>query len=145
MSTSKSKLQCCHYAKSFKPLILKLKVDTITCTHTPYTIHCTHTLYSYTVLIHCTPYTIHHTPYTINTVLKVDTHRNVGADISFVSMFPAEEEYLYPPLTHLKPVGEADLIGKDKNVIGRLVTVVPSFPNIDLAESGPNQGYAVSI
>jgi hypothetical protein len=90
MSTSKSKLQCCHYAKSFKPLILKLKVD---------------------------------------------THRNVGADISFVSMFPAEEEYLYPPLTHLKPVGEADLIDKDKNVIGRLITVVPSFPNIDLAES----------
>jgi hypothetical protein len=89
MSTSKSRLQCCHYARSSQPLILKFRVE---------------------------------------------THRNVGADISFVSMFPSEEEYLYPPLTHLKPVGEADLVDKDKNVIGRLVTVVPSFPNIDLAE-----------
>ena len=29
-----------------------------------------------------------------------------GPQISFLSAFPAEEEYLFPPLTYLQPIGE---------------------------------------
>ena len=33
---------------------------------------------------------------------RVET-RYRGADIAFLSAFPAEEEYLFPPLTYLEP------------------------------------------
>ena len=29
-----------------------------------------------------------------------------GADISFLSVFPGEQEVLYPPLTYMRPIGE---------------------------------------
>ena len=29
-----------------------------------------------------------------------------GADLTYVSCFPAEAEVLYPPLTFLRPIGE---------------------------------------
>ena len=33
-----------------------------------------------------------------------------GADISWCSAFPAEKEYLYPPLTYLKPTGRREVV-----------------------------------
>ena len=30
-----------------------------------------------------------------------------GADLTFLSAFPGEREFLYPPLTYLQPVGPA--------------------------------------
>ena len=32
-----------------------------------------------------------------------------GADLTFLSAFPGEKEYLYPPLTYLQPVKPARL------------------------------------
>jgi len=100
MSTSASKYQSLLYAKSRRPMIMRLRVV---------------------------------------------THRNVGADISFVSMFPGEKEFLYPPLTHLKPVQDADLVSSTNKVIGKLVTVIPSFPNIDLADAEDQDPITTTI
>ena len=33
-----------------------------------------------------------------------------GADISFLSAFPGEREYLYPPLTFLQPTGRREVV-----------------------------------
>mgnify|MGYP006166640603 CR=1 FL=1 len=33
-----------------------------------------------------------------------------GADISFLSAFPGEAEYLFPPLTYLRPTGRKEVI-----------------------------------
>ena len=35
---------------------------------------------------------------------------NRGADVSFLSAFPNEKEYLYPPLTYLKPTGRKEVV-----------------------------------
>ena len=37
--------------------------------------------------------------------LATDSFIKCGADISYLSAFPAESEYLYPPLTFLQPTG----------------------------------------
>ena len=38
-------------------------------------------------------------------MLVTDSFRERGADLTFLSAFPAERECLFPPLTHLRPVG----------------------------------------
>ena len=48
----------------------------------------------------------------------------LGADISWVSMFPGEAEVLYPPLTYLKPMFKQEI----RNLGGTVITVKPSFP-----------------
>ena len=43
-----------------------------------------------------------------------------GADIRYLSCFPGEREYLYPPLIYLQPAGEAktvQLAGRSLNVL----------------------------
>ena len=40
--------------------------------------------------------------------IKTPTFMTRGADISFLSAFPAESEYLYPPLTYLRPTGRIE-------------------------------------
>ena len=39
-------------------------------------------------------------------LFKLQTHSSMerGADLTFLSCFPGEREYLYPPLTYLQPV-----------------------------------------
>ena len=37
--------------------------------------------------------------------IRSNCFANRGADISFLSAFPAEQEFLYPPLTFLRPTG----------------------------------------
>ena len=37
--------------------------------------------------------------------LETESFRERGADLTFLSAFPAERECLFPPLTHMRPVG----------------------------------------
>jgi hypothetical protein len=37
--------------------------------------------------------------------IKVDDFMSMGADLQFLSAFPSEAEFLYPPITYLKPTG----------------------------------------
>jgi hypothetical protein len=46
-----------------------------------------------------------------------------GADVSWLSVYPAEAEILYPPLTYLKYVKTTPI----KNSNGFVVEVKPSF------------------
>jgi len=54
---------------------------------------------------------------------KVDSPMDLGADIKWVSMFPREEEFVYPPLTYIKQLFVQDI----KHLAGHVITVVPSF------------------
>lgn len=36
--------------------------------------------------------------------LRTDNFMDRGVDLSWLSAFPHEKEYLYPPLTYLKPI-----------------------------------------
>ena len=49
-----------------------------------------------------------------------------GADISFLSVYPGEKEWLYPPLTYLRPIkmSEETIGGK----VYMVVEVEPVFP-----------------
>ena len=52
-----------------------------------------------------------------------------GADISYLSAFPAEEEVLYPPLTYLAPTGHVErLEAGDGATCLTVVDVMPHFP-----------------
>jgi len=55
---------------------------------------------------------------------KVDSPMDLGANIAWLSLFPTEEEYVYPPLTYIKVLFTQEI----KNVPGSVVTVTPSFP-----------------
>ncbi len=39
---------------------------------------------------------------------RVDNIKQFGADVSWLSAFPQEEEILYPPLTFLQPTGRVE-------------------------------------
>lgn len=58
--------------------------------------------------------------------IKIDSPMDMGADISWLSLFPEEREILYPPLTFLQPVRTQPIRDVPN---GRLVTVKPSFPS----------------
>jgi hypothetical protein len=57
-------------------------------------------------------------------LLKVEATSlmDCGADIGWLSMYPAEKEVLFPPLTYLRPVGEPVL--EDGCTV---ITVQPRF------------------
>jgi len=62
--------------------------------------------------------------------IKVESPMEYGADISWLSTVPQEEEVLYPPLTYLRPISVQRLsseAGKDSR--GQVVLVKPSFPS----------------
>ena len=42
--------------------------------------------------------------------IRCSSFMNRGADVSFLSAFPNEKEYLYPPLTYLKPTGRKEVV-----------------------------------
>merc|ERR1719473_57135 len=42
--------------------------------------------------------------------LHADSFITRGADISYLSAFPAESEFLFPPLTYLKPTGAKPVV-----------------------------------
>jgi hypothetical protein len=52
-----------------------------------------------------------------------DDFMSCGADVSWVSVYPSENEVLYPPLTFLKYDGTTPIL----NSSGMVVDVKPSF------------------
>jgi hypothetical protein len=52
-----------------------------------------------------------------------DDFMSCGADVSWLSVYPAEKEILYPPLTFLKYDGTTPIL----NSTGVVVDVKPSF------------------
>ena len=42
--------------------------------------------------------------------LETESFRERGADLTFLSAFPAERECLFPPLTHMRPVGAPHIV-----------------------------------
>jgi len=58
--------------------------------------------------------------------LRTDSFMARGASIAFLSVFPAEEEVLFPPLSYLNPTGKEEVLRHgDRSV--RVVEVVPHF------------------
>ena len=49
--------------------------------------------------------------------IVADNFVHRGADISWLSAFPAEKEYLYPPLTYLQPTGRRESVHFDEDEI----------------------------
>ena len=50
--------------------------------------------------------------------IHTDSFIKCGADISYLSAFPAEQEFLYPPLTFLKPTGRSEVVKVTPHVWG---------------------------
>jgi hypothetical protein len=56
---------------------------------------------------------------------------SLGADLRWISAFPAEAEVLFPPLTYLKPTGRTDRVeAVDRNGHPVAITVVEVKPFI---------------
>ena len=49
-------------------------------------------------------------PHSLLFKIRTPSFMQRGADISFLSAFPAEREFLYPPLTFLKPTGRKETV-----------------------------------
>ena len=43
-------------------------------------------------------------------VLTINNYVQMGADVSWLSAFPAEAEVVFPPLTYLQPTGRTEII-----------------------------------
>ena len=62
-------------------------------------------------------------------MLRVESFMALGADLSYLSAFPHEQEFLYPPLTYLKPTGKTyDYVHADGSIY-TIIEVVPMFPS----------------
>ena len=59
--------------------------------------------------------------------LETDSFRERGADLSFLSAFPGEAEVLYPPLTHLAPTSDKQIVKSDGGVEFAVIEVRPTF------------------
>ena len=53
---------------------------------------------------------------------------NLGCDLSELSCFPHEKEYLYPPLTYLQPTGGTHTLKRGETTY-TVVDVEPAFPS----------------
>jgi hypothetical protein len=58
--------------------------------------------------------------------LVTDSFFNRGPDISFLSAFPTESEFLFPPLTYLQPTGRTQKVHVD----GTTFEVIDVKPNL---------------
>ena len=60
--------------------------------------------------------------------LRTDSFMGRGASLRFISAFPAEDEFIYPPLTFLRPsTRQPEVIECEE---GRIVTVVEVVPHL---------------
>ena len=50
-----------------------------------------------------------------------------GPEVSFLSAFPMEQEFLYPPLTYLHPTGDEQRLRVDDATF-TVIDVEPTFP-----------------
>ena len=53
---------------------------------------------------------------------------NLGIDLTFLSVFPHEREYLYPPLTFLQPTGKKHVL-KHEGQVYTILEVEPQYPS----------------
>lgn len=60
--------------------------------------------------------------------LHSSTFMNLGCDLSELSCFPHEKEYLYPPLTYLQPTGGTHTLKRGETTY-TVVDVEPAFPS----------------
>jgi hypothetical protein len=60
-------------------------------------------------------------------IFKIVTKHNLerGADLQWLSAFPAEKEILYPPLTYLHPTGRTQVVEVDDHRF-TIVEVTPT-------------------
>jgi len=58
--------------------------------------------------------------------LSTEDFMDCGPDISFLSAFPAEQEFLFPPLTYLAPIGESKTYRVD-DAIFTVIYVKPKW------------------
>ena len=63
-------------------------------------------------------------------VIKLQTRgfTNYGVSIRFLSVFPGEDERLYPPLTHLKPTGKTGKYVGDDGIKCQFIECKPEWP-----------------
>ena len=63
-------------------------------------------------------------------ILKIATTSllNRGADLSFLSAFPSEQEFLYSPNTFLQPTGWVEEIDIGDGRVVKVIEVNPSMP-----------------
>jgi hypothetical protein len=57
---------------------------------------------------------------------EIEGFINLGADIAFLSQHEGEQEYLYPPLTHIRVIGDPKMEAMDSQEV-LVVRMVPSF------------------
>ena len=57
---------------------------------------------------------------------KIENIKQFGADVSWLSAFPTEEEILYPPLTFLQPIGKVEIT----TINGMAFTTVEIEPHL---------------
>ena len=62
-------------------------------------------------------------------MLSVDSFMSLGADLTYLSAFPEEREFLYPPLTFLKPTGNMYKLVHADNSRFTIIEVEPVFPS----------------
>jgi hypothetical protein len=62
-------------------------------------------------------------------IFKIITKNGLqrGADLQWLSAFPAEAEILYPPITYLQPTGRTQVIEKINNCSVRIVEAIPTL------------------
>ena len=60
--------------------------------------------------------------------LRTDSFMGRGANISFLSAFPAEEEVLFPPLSFLRPT-DKKVLTHEHGATGRILDVVEVVPH----------------
>ena len=58
--------------------------------------------------------------------IQTESFMERAPDISFLSAFPEEREFLYPPLTYLKPQGKPETLTVD-DAVYTVVTVTPAM------------------
>ena len=61
--------------------------------------------------------------------LRVDPHNACGADVSFLSVFPHECEYIFPPCTYLEPRGDNDEASRQASSDGTACKVIDVVPH----------------
>ena len=59
--------------------------------------------------------------------LKVDNFMQFGADVQWLSAFPAEAEVVFPPLTYLQPTGRTQILEVGDSMF-HIVEVEPHLP-----------------
>ena len=67
-------------------------------------------------------------PHALLFMLRVDSFMQEGADLTFLSAFPQEREFLYPPLTYLSPSGRRHKLTHDGTRY-TIVELTPHYPS----------------